>query len=312
MREHHRVLVVGWSSFVHGESTAGDVLAAQAVSNHLCDKHIEHDVAWSPIMFAVYPSQERRQGDGRNVCYEDVDPRRYTHVLFVCGPIHGAPIAQMHRRFDRCRRIAIGVTVIDESAPEVVDFHAVIARDSPSGRTATDLSASVAVPRVPVIGVILASGQNEYGAARQHDTVLETLDGWLTGRSDCVFVEIDTRLDPRHWRSASVPAQTESLIARCDAVVTMRMHGLVLALKNAVPAVAVDPVAGGGKVSRQASAWSWPSLIPSESTTPDALDRNLRWALSDRGKWYAREASLLAEHIPKQLVRLDELLDPTL
>ncbi|MBY4127586.1 polysaccharide pyruvyl transferase family protein [Rhodococcus fascians] len=311
MRESSRVLVVGWSSFVHGESTAGDVLATDAVSKHLGSREIEHDIAWSPVMSALHPPRSLEHGRCRDVCYDDVDPTLYTHVIFVCGPIHGAPVAQMHRRFGRCRRIAIGVTVIDESAPEVVDFDAVIARDSPSGSPSTDLSATVTVPRIPLIGVILACGQNEYGTRRAHDTVLETLDGWLTGRTDCVFVEIDTRLDPRNWRSASVPAQTESLIARCDAVVTMRLHGLVLALKNAVPVVAVDPVEGGGKVSDQASAWSWPSLIPGETTTSDVLDRNLRWALSERGQWYAREASLGAEYAPEQLVRLDELLDST-
>ncbi|MFI8567018.1 polysaccharide pyruvyl transferase family protein [Rhodococcus sp. NPDC078407] len=263
-------------------------------------------------MAAVHPPRSDEHGRRRDVRYDDADPALYTHVIFVCGPIHGAPVAQMHLRFGRCRRIAIGVTVIDESAPEVVDFDAVIARDAPSGSPSTDLSATVAVPRMPLVGVLLATGQKEYGDKRAHETVLETLDEWLTSRTDCVFVEIDTRLDPRTWRSASVPAQTESLIARCDAVVTMRMHGLVLALKNAVPVVAVDPVEGGGKVSDQASAWSWPALIAGESATADALDRNLRWALSDRGQWFAREASLGAEHAPEQLVRLDELLDSTL
>jgi polysaccharide pyruvyl transferase WcaK-like protein len=46
------------------------------------------------------------------------------------------------------------------------------------------------------------------------------------------------------------------VISRLDLVITMRMHGLVLALKHGVPALAVDPVAGGAKVTAQAQAWA--------------------------------------------------------
>ena len=35
-----------------------------------------------------------------------------------------------------------------------------------------------------------------------------------------------------------------------DAVVTTRLHGTVLAIKNGVPPVVIDPIAGGRKVLR--------------------------------------------------------------
>jgi polysaccharide pyruvyl transferase WcaK-like protein len=47
-----------------------------------------------------------------------------------------------------------------------------------------------------------------------------------------------------------------------DVVVTTRLHGLVLALKQGVPVLAVDPVAGGARVATQAAAWGWPVLLP--------------------------------------------------
>jgi polysaccharide pyruvyl transferase WcaK-like protein len=52
------------------------------------------------------------------------------------------------------------------------------------------------------------------------------------------------------------------VIARADVVVTTRLHGLVLALKQGVPVLAVDPVAGGARVATQAAAWGWPVLLP--------------------------------------------------
>lgn len=55
-------------------------------------------------------------------------------------------------------------------------------------------------------------------------------------------------------------AEIESLIARMDIVVTTRLHDMVLALKNGVPAIAVDPIAGGAKITQQARAINWPIL----------------------------------------------------
>jgi hypothetical protein len=46
-------------------------------------------------------------------------------------------------------------------------------------------------------------------------------------------------------RTGSAPGQADAALASCDAVVSTRMHGLVLALRAGVPAVGVDPVPGG-------------------------------------------------------------------
>src|SRR5437016_6221025 len=53
-------------------------------------------------------------------------------------------------------------------------------------------------------------------------------------------VRIATRLDVANV--LRTPSEVESLIARMDLVLTTRLHGMVLALKHGVPAVAVDPV----------------------------------------------------------------------
>ena len=83
-------------------------------------------------------------------------------------------------------------------------------------------------------------------------------------------------------------AEVETLIARTDAVLTTRLHGLVLALKNGVPALAVDPVPGGGKLLRQAETLEWPAVLVPESATDEALGRWLDYCLSEGARSQAR------------------------
>jgi polysaccharide pyruvyl transferase WcaK-like protein len=64
-----------------------------------------------------------------------------------------------------------------------------------------------------------------------------------------------------------------------DVLITNRLHGLVLGLKNSIPVVAVDPIAGGGKVTAQARALGWPILIPAEELSAEKLDETVRICL---------------------------------
>jgi polysaccharide pyruvyl transferase WcaK-like protein len=58
-----------------------------------------------------------------------------------------------------------------------------------------------------------------------------------------------------------------------DMVVTMRLHGMVLALKNGIPAVAIDPQSGGAKIVRQAKEIGWLNAFSVDSATDEALAR---------------------------------------
>lgn len=287
-----RVLVVGWSSPLHGEATAGDVLAMDVVSRHLERAGIGHDTAWSAVMCPP-----------GGLLLEHADPGSYTHLVFVCGPATGEPVREILSRFSHCRRVAVDVTVVDTDDPVVAMFDEVIARDAPGAPARRDLSAQISAPASPVAGVYLTAGQHEYGERRGHDAVVDGLVTWLTGL-DAALLELDTRLDPRDWRLPTGPGHVSSVLARLDVVITMRMHGLVLALHEGVPAVAVDPVLGGGKVSAQAAALGWPAVIAAEDLTPGTLDRWWRWCLSDEGRDAARA---LAGDRPDEGM-LDELL----
>jgi hypothetical protein len=294
-----RVLLTGWPSFLHGEATAGDVLGMQRVRVALEGAGLPCDVAWSPVF---------RPGA---LTLKDAAPERYTHVVFACGPAHGEQLRWLHERFAACRRVAVGVTVIDPWDPAVTGFDVVLARDTCGRAPRRDLASTVATRQVPVVGVILAPGQLEYGARRRHDVVHERLGAWLAGQ-DCARVPLDTRLDSRQWRSCATPDQLDSLLRRLDAVVTTRLHGLVLALRRGVPALAVDPVEGGSKVGAQATAWRWPALLSAGSVAQDGrgsdeLRHWWRWCLSPPGRRLAAERAGSAAGGAEELV--DELLD---
>ncbi|MFF1464098.1 polysaccharide pyruvyl transferase family protein [Streptomyces sp. NPDC058330] len=278
-----RALVTGWFSFRDGEVTAGDALAERAVSDALGRLGVAHDSAWSPV-FA--PGE---------LTLEEARPESYEQLLFVCGPLHGDQILRLHERYAACRRTAVGVSVVDERAPEVTGFHRVLARDRAGAGLMADLAgAARSGPARPLVGVALTHGQGEYGARRDHDRAAEVLGSWLAGQ-DCARVEADTRLARDSWRQCRTADQYLSLVGRLDLMVTDRLHGMVLALRTGVPALVVDPVRGGAKVSAQASVVRWPAVVPCEDLSPEVLDDWWAWCLSPAGKAAAerRRALLL-------------------
>jgi hypothetical protein len=145
---------------------------------------------------------------------------------------------------------------------------------------------------MPVAGVIHVGEQREYSGSGRHESVSQSLASWLPG-CGCALLPLETRLDPRDGRLCSTPAELESILSRLDLVITMRMHGLVLALTHGVPALAVDPVAGGAKVSAQARSWRWPTVVtpgPAGTVDADVMDRWRDWCLSAPGRQAARRA----------------------
>nr|WP_241267299.1 polysaccharide pyruvyl transferase family protein [Streptomyces scabichelini] len=270
-------MLTGWFSFRDGEATAGDVLALRRVEDVLAREELPYDTVWSPGF---------RPGA---LHLEDVQPDAYSHLVFVCGPLHGPQVARLHRQFGACRRIAVGTSVVDPIDPAVTGFHLVLPRDAPGTEPVRDLSAGAPAGNpTPVVGVILTHGQQEYGSRRRHGEVAETVTRWLAGK-DCACVELETRLDTHDWRMNSTPEQFQSVLVRLDCVVTDRLHGLVLALRTGIPALAVDPVAGGAKLTAQARALAWPALIPAERLDTRRLDRWWDWCLSS-GRVAARQS----------------------
>src|SRR5207248_6400933 len=74
------------------------------------------------------------------------------------------------------------------------------------------------------------------------------------------------------------------LIAKMDALITTRLHGLVLALKNGVPALAIDPLGDGRKLLRQCDVVEWPIVFSAHNLSQQRLVEALEYCLSDIAK----------------------------
>lgn len=255
-----RALVTGWFSFEHGEATAGDLRAAEVVCGWLDEAGIAYDVATSPAF-------------AEGIDWREADPAAYSDLVFACGPLEGEQLDALVDRFRDCRRTAVDVSLTPGTHP---DFETVFERDG-AGTARPDVAIASRRETVPVVGVVRAHAQPEYHGATDLDEVHATIDRALAGERVAI-VELDTRVDPRE-PGIQTCAQVETAIARTDAVVTTRLHGLVMALKGGTPALAVDPVHGGGKVTGQARALGWPHVLCVDDLHVDDLRSVLRSCL---------------------------------
>ena len=86
-----------------------------------------------------------------------------------------------------------------------------------------------------------------------------------------------------------------------DVVLTTRLHGLVLALKHGVPALATDPVAGGAKISRQAETLSWPVIFTADRVTGQELSSAFDYCLRAEARAKAKECCARARELLHQV-----------
>ena len=291
-----RVLVAGWFSFEPLGATAGDVQARDLACSWLERAGVAYDVANAPALAS-------------GLDWRAANPDDYSHVVFVCGPAgRRPPLPELVERFARCRLVGLDVSM-DVPLAEWNPFEVLLERDSERGAR-PDLAFGAPAPVVPVIGVVLVPLQREYGERARHADAEVAIARLTTGRP-CVAVAIDTALtndpDGRDPSAIRSPDEAEALIARMDAVLTTRLHGLVLALKAGVPVVALDPVAGGAKVSRQAEAVGWPLVFTPEQLDPERLDTALDHCLTEAARGEAaacaQDAARSVEAIRRDFLR---------
>ncbi|MEO6437144.1 MAG: polysaccharide pyruvyl transferase family protein, partial [Tepidisphaeraceae bacterium] len=232
---------------------------------------------------------------GPGVDWRAVDPAEYEQVLFVCGPFRDNAItAEFLGRFRGRRLIGLDLSML-QSVRQWNPFDVLFERDSDRTQRPDLVFAAEEAP-VPVVGLLLVHPQPQYGERALHDMANKAIRGLIDSRPMSV-VPIDTCLEGNK-AGLRTPAEIESLIARMDVVVTTRLHGLVLALKNNVPALAVDPIAGGAKIRQQCQAVGWPVVF-----TADALlDADLHAAFD-----YCLTAEARAKATLCRLGALDEL-----
>jgi hypothetical protein len=136
---------------------------------------------------------------------------------------------------------------------------------------------------------VLIDAQPEYAERDLRQEATDAIRRLLASREMSV-VAIDTRLD-RNRGGLRTPREVESLIARMDAVLTTRLHGTVLALKNGVPAVVIDAVRGGDKVIRQARRLGWPAAFTADACSDEDLDAALDYCLTADARAKAAECA---------------------
>ncbi|MFH1679043.1 MAG: polysaccharide pyruvyl transferase family protein [Candidatus Eisenbacteria bacterium] len=263
-----KVLVAGWFSFEEMGATAGDLFCRDLVCRWLDEAGRKSDVALaSPF-------------EG-GVDWARADPAEYADVVFVCGPFgNGPPVAEFLERFAGCRLIGVSLTMLEPL--EVWNpFDLLLERDS-SAASRPDISFLSDEEKVPVVGVVRIDTQPEYKERDGRRAADEAIDRLIASRPMAV-VPVDTRLDINATGQRSA-AEIESLIARMDAVVTTRMHGMILAIKNGVPAVVIDTVAGGAKISRQAKTIGWPVIFTVDSLGDGALSEAFEYCLTDEAR----------------------------
>jgi polysaccharide pyruvyl transferase WcaK-like protein len=93
----------------------------------------------------------------------------------------------------------------------------------------------------------------------------------------------------------STAAQLEALIRSCDVVLTSRLHGMVYSLKNGVPAVAIDAIAGGAKIAAQARTLGWPFILDGDCVTAELIAKNVCDALKSEVRELVRSVTARAQ-----------------
>lgn len=281
-----RILVAGWFSLERGGATAGDLAALEVTLTWLDSAGHGYDVALA-----------RTFGDG--VDWRAVSPADYATLVLVCGPVSPRLATwQLVSRFADCRVVALDVSIVD-TADAYSQFAALLARDG-LGEPRPDLAFAAALEPVPVVGVLRVHPQAEYADGR-HGEVDRAIAAHLASRA-AVSVPIDTELETTSGGLRNA-AEVAALVAKMDAVVTTRLHGLVLALRAGVAAAAVDPIAGGAKVAAQARAVGWPHVVTSDEVDDKTLRRVLDACLEPAAGKLALDCAERARQRLEQVVR---------
>lgn len=263
-----RALVAGHFSIPGGGGTFGDVQAQEVACQWLAEAGYAWDVA------------SNGEDGVTGLALDAMDASLYDTFVFVCGPWYPErPIpAMLLEKFAHCKRIGLNLTVKETGT---AGFDHLLARDNPLELRA-DLAFARQVESLPVVGVLLVDRQLAYGNRQRHVYVRQVFEEYAAS-GVAVPVYLDTVIHGNQFGLKTSQA-FESLLRKVDVLITNRLHGLVLGLKNGVPVVAVDAIEGGGKVTAQAAAMRWPVLLPVEELDMDSLHRAVESCLAGRRK----------------------------
>ncbi|MBW4611989.1 MAG: polysaccharide pyruvyl transferase family protein [Desmonostoc vinosum HA7617-LM4] len=280
-----RIIVAGWFSFEGCNVTAGDLMARDVACRWLQDVGHDYDIALAfPFVGGVN--------------WRSVDPNTYSHVVFVCGPFPYMKLSyEFVQHFRGCRLIGLDLSMF-EPLDVWNPFDVILERDSPAC-SRPDISLLSGQAKVPVVGIILVEPQHEYKNKDKYRVANAAVERLIASR-EMVAVPIDTRLDP-NATNLRTAAEVETLISRMDLVVTTRLHGTVLAIKNGVPPIVIDGISGGAKVMRQAKTIGWDVTFSVDSLTDDVLEKAFEYCQTEAARAKARECRDRAIKVVEQV-----------
>jgi Polysaccharide pyruvyl transferase len=278
-----KTLVMGWFSFEQADATAGDLIAKNVVCEWLESAGRNYDVALA-VPF-----------DG-GIEIESVGGGEYEHVVFVCGPFFRNDLL---RRFKPSKLVGVNLSMV-APVEEWNPFDLLLERDS-TAASQPDITVLGAAPEglpeqlaegAPAVGVVVMDPDDVPADREHHEQANEAVER-LIGSRQAEAVQIDTRLDVPNRSGLRTPGEVETAIACRDLVITTRLHGLVLAIKNGVPAMAVDPIPGGGKLTRQARSIEWPLILAADAPAEE-LERAFDHCLTPEARGLAARSRDLA------------------
>lgn len=264
-----RCLLVGWFS------TIGDLDALQQTISWI-------DAGGGTHVVAPYASSPIRRHQDYVLPQYAVDPT-FTHLVAICGPMWRAIWERegfSSSAFAGCRKVGLNLSMIEDTSiwnP----FEILIERDSASN-TRADLAFLAPSRSCPVAGICLVHQQAEYADRQRHAHVARLIQSALQRRQVAVVtIGTDT---PNPGLAFQAPPAIEAIMSRVDVLITTRLHGMVYALRNGVPPVVIDPIAGGAKVSDQARTIGWRHIITADMLTEDRLIALIDHCLSPAGR----------------------------
>lgn len=266
-----RALVLGFFS------TMGDTECLDVVTRWLDEIGLPHDTAAfaKPVAEAIPGALHLRR----------VHPADYSHLVIVCGPCWKEYLDKQGvtpARFGHCTWIGVNLTMIrplDEWNP----FDHLIERDSDRA-TRPDLAFLAPYDAPPVVGRCVIERQKEYGARERLADAARVIDAAIA-RNGLARLDIDTRWPPE--RNATGLTGSRDLLAaisRCEVLLTNRLHGLVFSLRAGVPAIAVDGIEGGGKLTAQAASVGWPVVATLDKASKAWMDEQMAWCRTDEAR----------------------------
>jgi hypothetical protein len=268
-----KILIAGWFSFKDMGATAGDIFSCNVVCDWLEEVGLEFEIAYAPPFKG-------------GVKWNETKPQVYSHVIFICGPFgNGWPVAEFLEHFKTAKLIGLNLSMLD-SLDQWNPFDLLYERDSDK-HILPDLAIIAQNKKVPVVGIILAHVQKEYGTRSKQLDINKIIDQVIS-KEELAVVRIDTSLINNQY-GLRTPLEVESLIAKMDFVITTRLHGMVLSLKNGIPVIAIDPIVGGAKITKQSEVLGWPLTYSFESINQENLKRAINLVQADSAKLKAKE-----------------------